>query len=322
MTRWSTLLLDEADLATMAVLPAEAATGHLDAVTRGRPTSRALFRRWEQQQWVANDVSLERDTAHWHRIPAPVQRRLVKLITDFLVGEYTGLDLLGPILTGCPDEDALLYLGTQLADESRHTRFVHRVAVEVVGMPPDFEAILPAAWRAASPAQRRLSALETRLIRKLVTQRPDYEDWLRAVTVFHVVTEGVLATHGQRAVVTSLKPGGLLPGIRSGFVAMTRDESRHVAFGLQAIRTAIRDGHEEAVTDVLSTAVPLAMATDIYEVMDDTGRARAADVARSLGREAVSRMRQIGLPANAADKVMGIATAAVARQLRDAGGAA
>ncbi|MER7766835.1 ribonucleotide-diphosphate reductase subunit beta [Kitasatospora sp. NPDC096140] len=304
MTRWSPMLLDEAELRTMPDLPLPAVLGHADAVIDTRPSSRALYRSWERQHWAADEIALERDAANWSRLPDPVRQRVHKLIVNFLIGEYTGLELLGPILTGCPDEDSLVYVGTQLADESRHTHLVRRIAVDVLGMPADLEAALPEGWSQLSPAQRELSTLEAELIGRIARPMPGYEDWLRAVTVFHLVTEGILALHAQRTLVGSLRAGGTLPGIRAGFVAMTRDESRHVAFGMQALREGLSRGHEEAITDVLVTAMPLAVCVEAEEPMPAEQRAQVVAVAELLRTEAVLRMRQIGMSRAAVARVL------------------
>lgn len=302
MNRWSTLLLDSTDLAGMATIPFDAVRHHADGTILTRPTNQALYRRWEQQYWVVEDISFERDARHWARIPAETRAKLEKLIINFLVGEYTGLDLLSPLLTACPDEDSLVYLGTQLADESRHTRLMQRLSVELLGLPENLDAALPHVWQMITPAQRRLSTLESALIERLVTSRPNYEDWLRAVAIFHLVTEGVLALQSQRALVSKLRAGGLLPGLRTGFIAMTRDESRHVAFGMQALRRGVQEGFEEAILDVLFEALPLAVAVDVEEGMTESELKEARAVAVSMRDEACLRMRQINLPPEAREE--------------------
>lgn len=302
MSRWSTLLLDEAELADMPHVPESAIVPHAEALIRTRPTYRALYRSWERQQWSAEALSFERDARHWTRLPDPVRNRLERLVNNFLVGEYTGLDLLGPILAGAPDEDALVYLGTQVADESRHTRLMARLATEVLGVTEDDLAkALPMAWSIATPAQRALSALETRVIGPLTPTGTSYEEWLRAVAVFHVVSEGVLALNGQRQVVAALRTGSFLPGLRTGFVAMTRDESRHVSFGMEAVRRGVLDGHEEAVADVLHEALPLAIAIELPDRPTPAERAAARHVAEELRTEALRRIRQLGLSRSTAD---------------------
>jgi len=48
-----------------------------------------------------------------------------------------------------------------------------------------------------------------------------------------------------------LRAGDLLPGFRAGFTAVTRDESRHVSYGIWALRQAVRAGHEQDIRTVV-----------------------------------------------------------------------
>lgn len=296
--------MDHARLGELGRLPSDQIASHADQVILTRPSSRSLYRRWEQQQWSAEEVVLDRDLSAWKRLPAGVRGRLEKLLINFLVGEYTGLDLLSPLLLACPDEDSLVYLGTQLADESRHTRLMQRLATELLGLPDDLEKALPAAWEKITPAQHELSVIERDLISRLNTARPSYVDWIRAVTVFHLVTESVLALHAQRTLVASLRPGGMLPGLRAGFVAMTRDESRHVAYGMQALRQGLVEGQEEAIVDVLATTLPLAVLVELDKDPSAAEVAQVRLVAGALKAEGVRRMHQLGISASAQEHVV------------------
>ncbi|MER8199656.1 ribonucleotide-diphosphate reductase subunit beta [Streptomyces microflavus] len=299
MTRWSTLLLDEAQLSEMAHVPLNAIADHAQLTIAQRPTYKTLYRSWDKQHWSAEDLDLQRDAEHWQRVPHRTKGRLERIVRHFLVGEYTGLDLLAPIAIGAPDEASLIFLGTQSADESRHTRLMDRLASEVLGLSDEnLRDALSKAWQHSTPAQLRLNALEARLIRPLSSPHASHDDWLRAVAVFHIVTEGVLALTAQRRLVASLRSGSFLPGLRAGFVAMTRDESRHVAFGVEAIRRGITgaapEGRIDAVADALREALALAVAIELPESPSDQERSEALAFGRELENEAVLRLRSVG----------------------------
>ncbi|MFI5642410.1 ribonucleotide-diphosphate reductase subunit beta [Streptomyces goshikiensis] len=304
--RWTTLLFDEADLDELSLLDADALLGGAGDTLERRFDPRDLYRRWERQHWLASDIDLERDRRHWDTLlNAGTRDRLTYFIKSFLVGEYTGLDLMSPILAACPDEEYLVYLGTQAADESRHTVFVSQVAEEVLGMDASLRGQVIASWSALTPAHKAVHSLENALLRDLADSPHDYAQWLRAVTFFHLVTEGVLALHGQRGLVRSLQRVPLLPGLRAGFTAMTRDESRHVSFGLHALRRGAREGFSEAVHDMIETGMPLAA---VVGVGPGTGPGQAEAAARSandlLATIAV-RLRQLDLPRDFAEHVLG-----------------
>ena len=106
MTRWTTLLLDSAQLSALPRVPAEDVLRHADLVAARKPKPVELYRRWDRQQWSAEDLSLQRDHAMLHdeRVPAGMRAMLSNAIATFIIGEYTGLDMLGPILTGSPEQ--------------------------------------------------------------------------------------------------------------------------------------------------------------------------------------------------------------------------
>jgi len=259
MVRWSTLV-ESASFDQLGALDASVISDHANLLAERRLRPRDLYRRWEEQQWSAETVRLERDHETFHtRLPRTLKRQLEATISTFIVGEYTGLDLLAPVQLGAPDEEDLIFLATQVADEARHARLMFRVGHEVLGYDADPRVMLRQAWARAEQEHRDLAILEGEIMRASIANPSDYEKWLRCVTLFHLVTEGVLAVSGQRSIVRALGKTDLLPGIRSAFAAMCRDESRHISFGLHALRTGIHEGHADAIYDVLEQAMPLAL---------------------------------------------------------------
>ncbi|MGW2812639.1 ribonucleotide-diphosphate reductase subunit beta [Streptomyces sp. NPDC001415] len=309
MTRWSTLLLDDASLAQMPELPVDDVLRHADVVTAQRMKPQALYERWEKQQWSAQAIDLEQDRVDYEkRLPRSARKALEESIATFIIGEYTGLDLLAPILTGAPEEIDHLYLGTQIADETRHTQLMLRLGEEVLGLDPDPKRMLVQAWNLCTPPHRALSRLETEIIREVQERPADYETWLRTVTLFHLISEGVLALVGQRAIVQSLHEVPLLPGVKAGFTAMCRDESRHVSFGLHALRQGVREGHADAIRDVIEQAAPLALAIEEGGDVEDS---ETGTTMRSLGIDSLRRqLRLIGIDETFADHVVGLTESA------------
>jgi ribonucleotide reductase beta subunit family protein with ferritin-like domain len=275
--------MDEAQLGELPLLPADAVLRHADLVAARKPKPIELYQRWERQQWSAEALSLGRDREMLAdpRIPAGMRAMIRNAIATFIIGEYTGLDMLGPILTGSPDEEYSMFLGTQIADETRHTRAVFRMGAEVLGLNENPRAMLAEAWQLATPAHTELALLEGRIVRG-VHQRPmDYGQWLQAVALFHLITEGVLALVGQRVLVHALRDVDLFDGIKTAFVAMCRDESRHIGFGLHALRTGIKEGYADQIYGVLELAVPLALRLDNeFEGIAVDFRAMSVDILR------------------------------------------
>ncbi|MFC6880901.1 MULTISPECIES: ribonucleotide-diphosphate reductase subunit beta [Actinomadura] len=320
MGRWSAFLLDEAELDEMPGVPLGEIAGHADAVLAGRPDARGLYRRWERQQWSAEEVELGPDGEEWaHRMPRVLRDRLTRVMHTFVVGEYTGLELLGPILASCPGEHDLLFLGTQVADESRHTAMMARIADEVLGKSGGLAAQLPTAWSDLPPAYRQISIVEAEIVKELSRNPGDHARWLRAVTVFHFVTEGLLALDGQRTLVQGLGRVSFLQGIKTGFTAMLRDEARHVGYGMHALRRGLADGYHDEMFDLLEEMLPLAVHIDFAATGGDReapqrrdvpprrnggGAAGAEQTAERLRRLARRRLREIGFGSAAVDHLM------------------
>jgi ribonucleoside-diphosphate reductase beta chain len=302
--RWTTLLFDEADLDELSRLDPEGLLGGAGDTLERRFDPRELYRRWERQQWLASDIDLERDHRHWTLLSPGTRDSLSFFLTSFLIGEYTGLDLMSPILAACPEEEYLVYLGTQAADEARHTVFVSRLAEELLGFDASLRHQLIASWSTLSPANRAVHTLENSVLREVNTSPHNYEGWLRAVTFFHLITEGVLALHGQRGLVRSLQRIPLLPGVRAGFTAMTRDESRHVSFGLHALRRGATEGHAEAINEVIETGMPLAAVVGLSPGGTPERAAATAASAHDLLATIAVRLRQLDLSHDFAEHVL------------------
>jgi ribonucleoside-diphosphate reductase beta chain len=79
--------------------------------------------------------------------------------------------------------------------------------------------------------------------------------WVRAITTYHLMVEGILALVGQRLVLRLLRNLNLLPAFRSGFTAVTRDESRHVNYGIWALRRAVGEGYEGDIRAVVDATL-------------------------------------------------------------------
>ncbi|GAA2799388.1 ferritin family protein [Crossiella cryophila] len=268
--------LDQASLRELRWPSLREVLRHPVEVAAERPEPRELHRRWVAQTWQAGDIDLTADRRHWRRsLPERTRADLRALLPRLNLGEPTSIESLRPILVAAPDADALLYLGTQLVDEVRHRQFALRVAAELCDLPEPAPG-----W----PAMRELQA---ELSGELLRHPADYRRWLRAVTLFHLVQQGVLALSGQLALVTLLGDMPGLPGVRTAFAAITRDRSRHLAFGLHALRQGVLEGHAGDIGEV----VALAAAPGIAAVFGE-----AHPHARLAWRRLAWLLREIGLP--------------------------
>ncbi|MBP2476694.1 hypothetical protein JOF53_005566 [Crossiella equi] len=219
-----------------------------------------MFTRWEQERTDPGELALELDARQWREdLPEDERADLSLLLHEFTLAEYTALDVLAPLLTGSPDEHAALFLGTQLADVTRHSRSMLRIAHRVLGLPDHPRAVLASCWRTIGPKRRAVHELEGQLAGELLRQPGDRSHWLRAAAMTYLVMEGAAGITGRRAVIASLSQLDRLPGVRSVFTGFTRDASRHLAFGHHALRAGVRAGYADDICDLVETAAPVAV---------------------------------------------------------------
>jgi ribonucleoside-diphosphate reductase beta chain len=95
---------------------------------------------------------------------------------------------------------------------------------------------------------------------RLATEPEDLETLVEAVTLYHMVIEGMLALTGQHIILAYNEEQGTLPGFCEGFNLVARDEHRHVAFGARFLREmAERDErYREAIQRTLVECGPAA----------------------------------------------------------------
>ena len=209
--------------------------------------STSLYRRWEKQQWAVADLDFTPDQQQWGTLDEGQRDTVRRTMTLFFIGEQAVTDTLSPILHAAPHEDERIFLATQIADEARHTVFFHRFFDEVLEVHGGLRSALSIVGPEATRGFRRI--FETDLIEATEAVRKDPGDrraWVDAVVTYHLIVEGFLALTGQRALLRFFRAVGLMPGFTAGFTAVARDESRHIGFGVLALRRRIREDPELA----------------------------------------------------------------------------
>jgi ribonucleoside-diphosphate reductase beta chain len=222
-----------------------------------------LYRLWERQQWATQDIDFTQDRIDWHeRIPADERYQRMYGLSSFFIGEQKVAEELGPIMRACPDEEMRLFLCTQIADEARHVAFFNRFYEEVGVLEADhLGGRLSETSAHLSPNFNELfdEMLHSRVDR-LAREPDDLETLVEAITLYHMVIEGMLALTGQHFIINYNEDQGTLPGFVEGFNKVARDEHRHVAFGARFLREmAQRDGrYGDAIQRTLVECGPAA----------------------------------------------------------------
>jgi ribonucleoside-diphosphate reductase beta chain len=198
-----------------------------------------LYKLWEKQQWRTQDIDFTQDRIDWHeRIPEDERFQRMYGLSSFFTGEQRVAEELGPMMRAAPTEEMRIFLCTQIADEARHVAFFNRFYGEVGVLESDNLADrLEETSAHLNPEFHVLfdEMLKSRVDR-LARDPEDLETMVEAITLYHMVIEGMLALTGQHFIIEYNEDQGTLPGFVEGFNNIARDEHRHVAFGARFLR--------------------------------------------------------------------------------------
>jgi ribonucleoside-diphosphate reductase beta chain len=264
-----------------------------------------LYRLWERQQWQTQALDFSQDRVDWNERIDPGERfQRMYGLSAFFTGEQRVTDELGPIMRAAPTEDQRIFLSTQIADEARHVRFFDRFYSEV-GVYDGGDGVadrLRQTEEHLTPAFKQLfdEMLKPRVDR-LAAEPEDTERLVEAITLYHMIIEGVLALTGQHFIIDYNEREGTLPGFVEGFTNVARDEHRHIAFGVRFLTEKASEDpkYRETIQRTLAEALPVTEAVldppwdeeqDIFGVGREETHAFAA---QCLSR----RLKVIGLAA-------------------------
>jgi ribonucleoside-diphosphate reductase beta chain len=222
-----------------------------------------LYNLWERQQWATQDIDFTQDRIDWHeRIPEEERFQRMYGLSSFFIGEQKVAEELGPMMRAAPTEEMRIFLCTQIADEARHVRFFNRFYDEVgVLEASNLQDRLAETSEHVNPEFDQLfdEMLKSR-VDHLARKPDDLVALVEAVTLYHMVIEGMLALTGQHFILQYNEEVGTLPGFVDGFNKIARDEHRHVAFGARFLREMAQEDNKygDAITRTLTEVAPIA----------------------------------------------------------------
>ncbi len=123
----------------------------------------------------------------------------------------------------------------------------------------------------------------------------------QAMTLYHLVIEAALAQPGQHLIEESLKRRDLLPGFREGISNVSKDEQRHIGFGVKMIADLVREDPEceDAIEELLREVLPYTAAVFVPPDWDEryvTSFGFTLEEIYTYGAEAIeARLRAAGL---------------------------
>ena len=225
-------------------------------------TYEELYLLWERQQWQTQELDFSRDREDWQGFGEEERFQRMYGLSSFFIGEQKVAEELGPIMRAAPTEDQRIFLCTQIADEARHVRFFERFYREVGVLESDdlHEMLVQTSEHLNENFGRLFDEMLKKRTDRLSVEPEDTEALVEAITLYHMVIEGMLALTGQHFIMDYNEREGTLPAFVEGFQNVARDEHRHVAFGSVFLREKAREDerYKQAIQRTLEEALPVA----------------------------------------------------------------
>ena len=265
-------------------------------------TYEQLYLLWERQQWRTQDIDFTQDRADWQSFPEEERFQRMYGLSSFFIGEQKVAEELGPMMRAAPTEEMRIFLCTQIADEARHVQFFNRFYDEVGVLESDnlHDRLAETSAHLNTNFNTLFDEMLKSRVDRLAREPEDLEALVEAVTLYHMVIEGMLALTGQHFIIQYNEENGTLPGFVEGFNNVARDEHRHVAFGARFLREMAEkdERYRDAIQRTLVECGPAAdgvLAPPWYEEGQEIFGV-SLDETRAFAMKALERrMKVIGL---------------------------
>ena len=218
-----------------------------------------LYKRWEKGNWSAWDLDFTQDHTDWHETFSDLERKAALWnYSMFFHGEDSVTDNLSPYIDAAPREEQTYFLATQQVDEARHAIFFSRFMQEVVergsgSVASSLEATRPELSWGFRKTFAKLDQVADEL-------RRDHSipNFARSIFMYHFIVEATLAQPGQHFIEGYVDERGILPGFAEGMHNVSRDEQRHIGFGVKCLSDLYKQDREcaDAVADLLREVMP------------------------------------------------------------------
>jgi 1,2-phenylacetyl-CoA epoxidase catalytic subunit len=220
-----------------------------------------LYRRWEAGNWSAAAIDFAEDRAGWEALSEIQRKSALWIYSMFFYGEDSVADNLSPYIDAAPREEQKYFLATQQVDEARHAVFFHRFFKEVIGAGDSISSTL--AYTEAQLGWGYRNVFD-RLDRMAADLRKDRSlpNFARAIALYHMVVEATLAQPGQHYIEDYFAKAGTMPGFNAGMENVSRDEQRHIGFGVKVLSECFAESEEckQAVHELLLEVMPYSVA--------------------------------------------------------------
>jgi ribonucleotide reductase beta subunit family protein with ferritin-like domain len=234
------------------------ATTQAPALAADKVSYEDLYARWEKGNWRATELDFTQDRDDWHNTFGEIERKAALWnYSLFFHGEDSVTDNLSPYIDAAPREEQKYFLATQQVDEARHSVFFARFMREVVDRGDSINGALAATERELTWGFRKTFEHLDKVADSLRRDRSK-PNFAAAICMYHVVVEATLAQPGQHFIEGYVRERGIMPGFLEGMENVSKDEQRHIGFGVKCLSELLREDPEckYAVADLLRDVVP------------------------------------------------------------------
>jgi len=212
------------------------------------PAFYEMYRAAIKNTWTVEEVDFSTDTADLAAKMTPAERHLVeRLVAFFATGDsIVANNLVLNLYRHVNAPEARMYLSRQLYEEALHVQFYLTLLDTYLPDPETrhraFAAVesIPSIRRKADFCQR---SLESAMRIERLETRADRREFLKNLVCFASCVEG-LFFFGAFAYVYFLRSRGLLHGLAAGTSWVFRDESAHMGFAFEVVKTVRREEPE------------------------------------------------------------------------------
>ena len=219
-----------------------------------------LYQRWEQNNWQATAIDFSHDREGWDSLTNMQRRSALWIYSMFFFGEDSVADNLSPYIDAAPREEQKYFLASQQVDEVRHAVFFHRFFKEVIGAGDSISSTLAFTEAQLNWSYRNVFERLDAMADSLRKDR-SLPNFARAIALYHMVVEATMAQPGQHYIEDFFIKSGALPGFSEGMVNVSRDEQRHIGFGVKVLSECFAESDEckDAVVELLREVMPFTL---------------------------------------------------------------
>jgi ribonucleotide reductase beta subunit family protein with ferritin-like domain len=236
----------------------------------GQISYQDLYQRWEEGNWKASEIDFSTDREGWESLSDIQRKSGLWLYSMFLYGEDAVTDGLSPYIDAAPKEDQKYFLATQQVDEARHAVFFHRFFKEVIGAGDSISETLASTSSQLGWGYRGVFGRLETMCDELRAD-PSLPNFAAAITLYHMIIEASMAQPAQHFIEDFFAKAGSMPGFSFGMEKVSRDEQRHIGFGVKVLSELFAESEEckAASDEILREVLPYTLAVMVPPDWDE-----------------------------------------------------